>query len=92
MSDIVTWLASTPAERQRDRAISVVRRDTDVAVARVSSVATVAQAATMGVLSVSMMQREAAFVCPDAAAKLDLISTTAAIGMAGVLQRLAAGL
>jgi hypothetical protein len=54
MSDIVNWVASSPAERQRNRAVGVLRRDTDIAVARVSSVATVAQAATMGVLSVSI--------------------------------------
>ncbi len=87
--ELVNWLASTPTERQRDRAVARIEHNTDVALARVTGVAQVAHTAMLGTLSIAMMQKEAAFMAPQAADKFEIVSMTAAIGMARVINRLA---
>ena len=86
--ELAQWLAgASPAERELGRVVAQVRREADVAAARVASVMQVSQAAMMGVLSVAMAKREAALLVPEDAAKFDLIATQAALGMAAQVNR-----
>jgi hypothetical protein len=87
--ELTTWLAGSPVERQRNRAVAQVRANADVSQARVGAVNQVSQAAMLGTLSVAMMKREASLLVPEDAAKFDLIATQAAIGMAMQIQRIA---
>ena len=87
--EIVRWLATPPAERERDRKLERVYLHTDEAVARVAGIARVSEAAMLGTLNVTMMKREAALLVPEDAAKFDLIATQAAIGMASEINRMA---
>lgn len=87
--ELVNWLTYTPAERQRDRAVARAEHNTDVALARVTGVAQVAHTAMLGTLGIAMMQKEAAFLAPQAADRFEIVSMTAAIGMATVINRLA---
>ena len=80
-------MASTPAERERDRKVERVFVNTDEAMARVAGIGQVSQAAMLGTLNVTMMRREAALLVPEDAAKFDLIATQAAIGMANEINR-----
>jgi len=85
--ELVNWLASTPAERDRDRAVDRVYKQADVVQAKVSAIVQVSQAAMLGTLSVSMMKREAALLVPEDAAKFDLIATQAAIPSAMQIEK-----
>jgi NADPH-dependent curcumin reductase CurA len=87
--ELVRWLAATPAEREHDRALEKVHGTADAALARVSAVAQVSQAAMLGTLSVAMTKREAAMLVPEDAGKFDLIATQAAIAMANEVTRMA---
>jgi hypothetical protein len=87
--EITRWLASTPAERDRNRAVQHVQARTDVAQAVIAGVGQVSQSAMFGALSLGMMKREASLLVPEDAAKFDLIATQAAMGMAGQIQRVA---
>lgn len=77
------------AERDRNRALEQVRTTTDVAAAKVMGVVEVGQVAMLGALQLSMMKHEAALMVPEDAAKFDLIATTAVMGMAQQVNRLA---
>jgi hypothetical protein len=87
--ELVRWLASTPAERERDLKIERVYVDTDEGMARVAGIARVSEAAMLGTLNVAMMKREASLLVPEDAAKFDLVATQAAIGMASEINRMA---
>jgi hypothetical protein len=87
MAGDITRLGSSAA-RAHGKALDQVRRDTDVATARVMGATQVAQAALMGTLSISMIAREAAFVVPEAAGRLELIATQAALSMAMQINRI----
>lgn len=87
-NDITRWLASTPAERTRDREVEKVWNHADVALARVSATTQVAQSALLGATSIAMMKREAALLAPEDAGKFDLIATTAAMALAAEINRL----
>lgn len=86
--DLVQWLAgSSPAEREAERALAQMRREADLAAARVGAVMQVSQAAMFGALSVAMAKREAALLVPEDAAKFDLVATQAALAMAAQIGR-----
>jgi hypothetical protein len=85
--EIARWTAASPA--RRDREIAVVRRETDVALARVAGVAEVGQTAMLGTMGLSMMKREASMLVPEDAPKFDMIATAAVVGMAQQINRLA---
>lgn len=88
--ELVSWLGGASAtEVRHDRALERVQNHTDLAIARVTGIAQVAQTAMMGTLSVAMMKREASLLVVEDAAKFDLVATHAAIGMATVINRLA---
>jgi hypothetical protein len=87
--ELVRWLAATPAERDRDRAVQKAHDATDVALARVSGISQVSQAAMFGTSTVCMMKRETAMLLPEDAAKFDFIATEAAVAMAAEIHRLA---
>jgi hypothetical protein len=87
-SELTRWLVGTPVDRQGERAVEQVRRTADVAVAQVSSVMQVSQAAMLGALNIAMTKREAALLVPEDAAKFDLIASQAAMAMAMQINRL----
>jgi len=86
--EITRWLANTPAERDRNRALERIDLQADLTQARVQAVVGVAQTAVLGALTVGMTKREAALLLPEDAAKFDLIATSAAIAVAGEIDRL----
>ncbi len=87
-SDLTRWLASTPIERESNRAIDRVQAITQVTQAKVAGVTQVAQSALLGALALGMTKREAALLIPEDAAKYDLIATTAVLTMAAQVQQL----
>ncbi len=86
--ELTRWIASTPAEREHDRTLIHIDQAADEAQARIQAMTGVAQTAIMGALSLGMVKREAALLIPEDAAKFDLIATTAAVAVAGQLERL----
>jgi hypothetical protein len=89
--ELVRRTTAAQVVRARDRELAVVHKSADLAVARVAAVGEVAQAALVGTLGLSMMKRDAEMLVPDAAAKLDLVVTTAAAAMAAQINRAAGG-
>lgn len=88
--ELVGWLGgASPAEREAGRALAQVRREADIASARVAAVSQVSQAAMFGVLGIAMAKREAALLVPEDAAKFDVIATQAALAMAAQINRVA---
>jgi hypothetical protein len=88
--ELVSWFGGAGAvEIRHDRALERVNNRTDLAIARVMGVAQVAQTAMLGTLGLAMMQKEAAFMAPQAAEKFEMITVHAAVGMANVINRLA---
>jgi hypothetical protein len=89
--ELARRIAAAPIKRERDREDALARKEAEVAIARVAGVALVGEAALMGVTTLGLMARQAAALVPEEAARLDLIKTTAAIGMAQQINRLAGG-
>lgn len=87
--ELTRWLATTPSERDRDRAVARVRSEAAAAQTLALGVTQVAQTALGGMLGVSMTKREACLLVPEDAAKFDLIATHAAMGCAMVISDLA---
>jgi hypothetical protein len=88
-TELTTWLATSPALREQRRELVRVNLNTTVALAKVASVAEVGRAALFETFGLVQLQQQAAALVPEAAAKLDFITTQATIGMAQQLNRLA---
>ncbi|HSY15256.1 MAG TPA: hypothetical protein VK816_04650 [Jatrophihabitantaceae bacterium] len=82
-------VATAPIRRERDRELAVIQKQAQLAAARAAAVGQLGQAAMFGTLALSMMKREASFLVPEDAAKFDLVATTAVLGMAQQINRLA---
>lgn len=82
------WSAQAQIERSRNREIAVVRKDTDIAEAKVMGIAECANVAMMGAGGLSMTKRQLEALAPEDAAKLDHLQTIAVIAMGNVVQQL----
>lgn len=86
-TDLTRWLASSPAERDRNRAIERIDLATDQAHARINAITDVTRHAVFGALTLEMTKREAELLCPDGSAAFNIITNAGVFNLASLVQR-----
>lgn len=87
--EITRWLASTPVERQRDRALDRIDAATVIATERIGAVVQVGQTALVGVLAVAITKHQAELVMPEASSELNLVGIRVAQAIGSEVDRFA---
>lgn len=87
--ELTRWLASTPVQRDRDRELAVIRRDIDVALAKVIGVTAIAEVSMQGTGKLSMTKRLLEQSAPEDAALLQHIEVSAVMAMGTIMTQTA---
>jgi hypothetical protein len=86
--ELTRWIATPAIDRQRNREIAVVRKDTDVALCKIAGITEVAEWSMIGSGKLSMTKRQLEGSAPEDAAKLDHLQSIAVMAMGNVMERL----
>jgi hypothetical protein len=86
--ELTLWSGTGAIARTRNRELAHVRKNADVAVAKIVGLADVTNTAMMATGGLSMVKRQLETLAPEDAGKLDHLQTIATLAMGAQIQRL----